>query len=637
MIFIPRRTFHLTPKSEPLMIATSSCHRRFLWSTWLIVCSGICSAIWGGQKSLQAESPAEVLDRSRVTYLNQGWTSETRHDFYYLTQGSHLVPYEWFLHLERHDREELFRGDAHMEQLRFIVQAPQSPRNPDGLPIGFALDDNPTTVNDGSMYRLQQAFLPTDAARANYPRTNRWLGFTCAACHTAEVECGEQRIRIDGGPAMADIEQFLVRLAAAVEATWRDEARLTRFADRLLGEQLGEQADRDDDRAVERERLKEELANYSLVLAQLVRRSKGTTPYGFARLDAFGAILNEICETGLGIPENHHPADAPASFPQLWDTPRLDWVQWNGSAGNPIARNVGQVLGVFGQLRLDTDPPADQFRSTVRIDNLDRLEQFVQSLKSPRWPESLGELDENLVSQGKLLYQHNCQSCHHLPDESTGEYPQIQIGEKQFLRTRMVPVDQIGTDPQLADHFIRRRAKPGVLASRLPAPFGEFEQVPRAVLLGVAVQGVIERNATVRNMTPEQLAALRAYRPQDDRPPEVWAYKARPLNGIWATAPYLHNGSVPTLYHLLLPEYERPTTFHVGSRRFDPRLVGFDTSPESGTFRFRVHDERGRVIPGNSNAGHSGRFYTHVRNPDGTLREFTDAERWALVEFLKSL
>src|SRR5690625_3270750 len=75
------------------------------------------------------------------------------------------------------------------------------------------------------------------------------------------------------------------------------------------------------------------------------------------------------------------------------------------------------------------------------------------------------------------------------------------------------------------------------------------------------------------------------YRPDTTAQPynSLLSYKARPLNGIWATAPYLHNGSVPTLYDLLLPakrpddpedgEY-RPDEFMVGSREFDPIKVG---------------------------------------------------------------
>ena len=131
------------------------------------------------------------------------------------------------------------------------------------------------------------------------------------------------------------------------------------------------------------------------------------------------------------------------------------------------------------------------------------------------------------------------------------------------------------------------------------------------------------------------------------------SYKGRALDGIWATAPYLHNGSVPNLYDLLLPakpatgaaaggQY-RPDTFVVGSREFDPHMVGFKSDGYPG-FVFRT------TLKGNSNAGHDyGTVDTFelnqdgsiAKNPDGTpkvkLPALTDAQRWDLVEYLKSL
>jgi hypothetical protein len=106
----------------------------------------------------------------------------------------------------------------------------------------------------------------------------------------------------------------------------------------------------------------------------------------------------------------------------------------------------------------------------------------------------------------------------------------------------------------------------------------------------------------------------------------ILAYKARPLNGIWATAPYLHNGSVPTLYELLLPPAKRTASFRVGGTEFDPKDVGFKSGPTDGPFELRVRDDKGNVIPGNDNAGH-----------DYGAASMTDQERRSLVEYLKSL
>ena len=100
------------------------------------------------------------------------------------------------------------------------------------------------------------------------------------------------------------------------------------------------------------------------------------------------------------------------------------------------------------------------------------------------------------------------------------------------------------------------------------------------------------------------------------------AYESR-VSRLWATAPYLHNGSVPNLWELLTPAKDRKSSFMAGSRLFDPKNVGYvtDQSPfKTGTF---VAD------PANANGnGNGGHEY-------GTA--LTPAERWAIIEYLKTL
>ncbi len=110
----------------------------------------------------------------------------------------------------------------------------------------------------------------------------------------------------------------------------------------------------------------------------------------------------------------------------------------------------------------------------------------------------------------------------------------------------------------------------------------------------------------------------------EQKPDVILKYKARPLNGIWATAPYLHNGSVPNLWQLLQKPEDRVTSFYVGSREFDPKHVGFDTTQAPGTTLFRVVKD-GKQIPGNSNAGHT--YGTGL----------IDKEKWDLIEYMKTL
>ena len=115
------------------------------------------------------------------------------------------------------------------------------------------------------------------------------------------------------------------------------------------------------------------------------------------------------------------------------------------------------------------------------------------------------------------------------------------------------------------------------------------------------------------------------------------AYKARPLNGVWATAPFLHNGSVSSLYQLLLPDTEREESFDVGGKDFDVKNVGFLSSETGNRFRFNTLDSAGKPIPGNSNSGHSGNLYTATRAEDEAWRNFTDEERYQLIEYMKTL
>jgi hypothetical protein len=108
---------------------------------------------------------------------------------------------------------------------------------------------------------------------------------------------------------------------------------------------------------------------------------------------------------------------------------------------------------------------------------------------------------------------------------------------------------------------------------------------------------------------------------KDDPSDPKMVYKGRPLQGVWATAPYLHNGSVPSLWEMLLPPEQRSKTFYVGSREFDPKKVGYETAKsDSNSFLFDTS------VAGNTNTGH-----------DYGNAGLADADRQALVEYMKSL
>src|SRR5208337_1504840 len=104
----------------------------------------------------------------KVVYLDQGWSPAVSLKFYFTSQGSQIIPYDWFLALEQADSQTLFRENQNILKYRYLPQLPDS-NNPDGLPVGF--------VGDEGVGR-------------------RWLGLTCAACHTNEIRFGTTGYRV---------------------------------------------------------------------------------------------------------------------------------------------------------------------------------------------------------------------------------------------------------------------------------------------------------------------------------------------------------------------------------------------------------------------------------------------------------
>lgn len=543
----------------------------------LLALSG-CSAPESQESPIQ--EGAQVPDTAgRTINLAQGWSEDQQQWFWFTAQGSRLMPYAWFLALEQAGSEEPFRSDAHMDQLGYLVEKP-GPANPDGLPVGFAKDTGD----------------PNQA----------WMGFTCAACHTNQVDYKGTSMRIDGGPTQADAFRLFDEVAAAMKATATDDAKFDRFAGKVLGQGYSPES---------AQTLRTDLGSAADVLLTRQAHDKPPHPYGNARLDAFGAIFNQVLAADLGVPENYMPSNAPVSYPFIWDTPQSDLVQWNGSAPNkgalgPLARNVGEVLGVYGQVKVTPGSGLAGYPSSVKVAELGKLEETLDDLWSPLWPEEvLPAIDKAKASHSQTIYQQQCAGCHALIDRTD---------PNRRITAVMTSVDEVGTDPTMADNFVNRTGKTGPLKGHkvkvlLGPTFGD-EATGFEILENVAIGTILGHKVQDLEAAIEERMKVQAAATFDPR-----SYKARPLNGIWATAPYLHNGSVPNLWQLLQPEAQRVKQFYVGSRELDPVNVGFDSAKADGRFLFDA------TLPANSNAGH---IY-------GT--QLSDADKWALVEYLKTL
>jgi hypothetical protein len=540
---------------------------------------GLCAAvvILGGCDGGDYEAPEPEPWEYTVSFLDQGWDHETRMESWYTSHGSRVIPYDWYLALERPDSEELVRSTSNMERLRFIPWPPDPKWNPDGLAIGFVKD---TDAESGEAH----------------------FGFTCAACHTGLVTLEGKEVLVDGAPAHSDFNGFLEEIGTSLKQTLDDSDKFTRFSDRVLGA---------NSESASVTALKEQLRGRTALLAERLRVNRPPDPAGYARLDAFGNIFNEGSVFAINEPSNAKPANAPVSYPVLWDTPQHDVVQWNGAAVNagtgPYNRNVGEVVGVFGDLRIEkvAGSPTLSYQHHIDITGLERLEEILVTLWSPQWPEdSLPPIDRDQAALGKVSYDKQCRSCHADIDRAD---------PNRKIKAIMVPIATVGTDPTMATNIITSVASTGILEGQGPQPFGPRE--PTASVVGFGVIGVLgkERPAKLQEGSPAYLAAVAANKPVPPR------YKARPLNGIWASAPFLHNGSVPNIWELLKKPEDRVTSFHVGSWEMDPVNVGFVTDAGPATSEFVTSDK------GNSNSGHDY----------GT--DLTDAEKRQLVEYIKTL
>ena len=270
-------------------------------------------------------------------------------------------------------------------------------------------------------------------------------------------------------------------------------------------------------------------------------------------------------------------------------------------------------------------PQDGLFESNAEVLNLQKIENALQRLAPPKWPEDvLGPIDRKKAHEGKALFVEICAGCH-----NSWPYTWTEPNKygKRFVRVGLIPQSDVGTDPgQFQD--LRPYAITGQLSGYLPPPYKGKDMIPTGALYGIVDNAILDRALAKLNLTEAQTVELHGYRefPLSPRPEGV--YKAAPRDGVWATPPFLHNGSVPNLYEMLIPAKERTKKFYIG-REFDPIKVGLDTSGKSGTFLFDTS------LPGNSNAGHSFENGPRGNGVIGPL--LSEEQRWAIVEYLKSI
>ncbi len=581
--------------------------------------------------------------RSNTQTLADGLSTNERDRFNHLSMGSELIPLEWLRVLRSHKT-----GQPFLEQIeRFGLI--EDPRDPNGLPLGL-----------------------TAAPSVELKGVGLMVGFNCAACHTGQIRYQDQTVVITGGQSMFDVTAFTGELFASMAATAKEPRELLAFVNRLWKARpqkstedpevsrhrlallahleaadgaarkgieqkvqfLIEEANRqetvpavsnstnshplgdllqgfdqarhailDSSQKIEwpLERLSpshgiqavHDFSQEMYVSARLLRgrgamarqivelkhRALGQTAGGPGRVDDFNAGRNLLFPAEEAV-----AMTSPCSIPPLWGLVPGQWTDWDGNTTSALGRSM--LTALAGGAVFD---PKTRL-SSVSPQNLLELEQLSQRIQSPSWPEAvLGVLDKNRIARGQTLFDKNCRSCHR-PSTTENAAPQSEA---------VVSWKELGTDPLRIQNF----AKP--VAGR-----------PLALALEEVSKQYLEKACESADFDRKDFDEMQRTHP--NRWQQTDGYVARSLSGIWATAPYLHNGSVPTLADLLLPPEERPSQFWIGAGEFDRERVGLQSIEGKG-FHFET------TLPGNGNIGH---LY-------GT--EFSTNEKRDLVEFLKSL
>jgi len=552
-----------------------------------------------------------------------------------------MIPLSWLQAL-RQSNGQPFLADS-LARYGYL----ENPGNTNGLPVGFT------------------------ASGATGAQT---VGMTCAACHTRQITAEGKTYRIDGGPAIVDFQSLLTDLDTAVTQVLATDQTFLSFARQVIGAAAPHPSDV--------AALRAQVDAWHLRYHTLMSKALPTPPWGPARLDAVSMIFNRLTGLDLGPPpslllaENITKADAPVRYPFIWNAPIQDKTQWPGFADNgsdilALARNLGEVLGVFGIFEPKRELLFVNFlnNSSANFDGLSRLEDLVKLIGPPKWPWLI---DTNLAAQGKTIFarrteEGGCIDCHRIKPGKV-RLPLVQTWD--------TPIQNVGTDTRQYD-ILARTAKTGVLKGAfIPFATRPLKDTDLAFnILATSVLGSIAEHvlrggggapATVLVATPEDdpnrtppggqplsfprlPPALQDLQgafnppvaptaPQDFRiegldvpaptgptapPPARGSYESRVLHGIWATAPYLHNGSVPTLAELLKPAAQRVKDFKVGAA-YDTINVGLSVD-QTQFNQAIVTTDCSDLNSGNSRCGHE--FGTQLR----------DDEKKALLEYLKTL
>ncbi|MFZ1430498.1 MAG: di-heme-cytochrome C peroxidase [Geminicoccaceae bacterium] len=540
----------------------------------------------------QAVSSPAIAAPQRVE-LNQGWSKDEAEFYAHANEGTNIAPLPFLLNLP----DPQVAGGKFLDRLTtqygFIASAPSS-LNPHGLPVGFAIDTRPRIFGDRD-----------------------YVGITCSACHTRQLTYGNVVMPVHGGPALADLQALKGDLYDAFFALLEDDQLAGTFAQGVLGH-----APTPEEIAALRDEIRAFTGPVTMARALLVRAQIPPADFGPGNLNALSqGVYNNaglaawIAGSNPAAPGGPPPVaprfEGTVNLPSMWFAPADDWAQWFAEIHDAGPRNWIQSVSTW-----EVRPPkmtaaqgSAALITSIHFDNIAQIQESLERLRTPKWPEAVfGPLDLVKVEEGRALYEANCAQCH-----TRTRLPPNELGV--VFKER--PAFDVGTDPTAYEQFAADAAN---RVSGLQSMSAKIIDLRRTQLTGQFGEAIAANyfKMSSRGRPNQFVLATDDYRGSEEPywPRSGAAYWASPLEGIFASSPYFHNGSVRNLWDVLTPPAQRPKTFQTGTTEFDVEAVGLRSE---GRFLYDTAE------PGKSNGGH----------PFGT--DLAQEQKAALIEYLKSL
>jgi mono/diheme cytochrome c family protein len=686
--------------SQPTSTQTPRRFRRALVriaaALLILVAAG---ALWGivhynrtAARNIPAYEPVNA-----VRYLDQGWgpsrESPSRELYYYTPQGAplHGLRYSWFLNLERPFRRARLADPDFLRTLNFIVDPAPTPANPGQLPVGFArrfdedvqdyvLDVTCSACHTGELHVTRngrRTAIRIDGGQGMHAFTDSELGhfvpelglavvttaanpfkFNRFANNVLGPEAGMRDkarlwtdlLRVADSMIAAQRGSFAKRHYPVQEGFGRTDA-LARIANTVFGDHISAANYRPGDGPVNFPFLwniwKFDWVQYGASVSQPMARNVGESM-------GTGAVFRLVDDYNRPIPagERYRTSISFDNLARIESTLQtLTPPRWPEDLLGPIDQaRAARGRQLYAQHCVDCHGPhiaADALRQ-----RLAPLRLATDPLWIVRWkdvqdvgtdPATAMNFVNNtydLSATGLQLEDVRALLKKELDAQKTRMADLLPALQKDLARRKADGADaaaiaEIETQIDEARYPLTDAA----IAQKLDAL--DLTKVSSGVGLNILGLIIRDRYYQDRHYSDEARGCFEGFG-MLDLPQVVPGYKARPHEGVWATPPFLHNGSVPNLYELLSPVSERSKRFFVGRREFDPVKVGYVTEPIAGSTSGFWYDTS---IAGNRNTGHEFRQgYVPFDESKPASAQYqggaigpalTHDERMDLIEYLK--